>query len=399
MCNLSPNRQRLARGIATPLNPDGVVHIGGEHIYEFFHAVGLRAGYATVGTVIPNPGALPATLMTGIDVNPLKPLLIGGRTSSPFTGSLRYSDAGWRFLYAGTDIATPTATAAQVLALQYTPDGETLYVASGTSPYIQGYLCNNYGVPNLTAHANPGTLPTGAGHCLAVHPAGSHVAIGHTTTPFMSVYPVLSGAFGTKIANPASLPAALVTALEFSPQGTFLATASGTTPFIEVYAFLATPSGGTIGAKCADPGTLPAAGPAGDLGKNIAWSPDGRWLVMGMTSAPYVYMVPFDHATASFGVPVAIHATGAPAASVLCARFSPCGCYVAFGNAAGLFVYLMRTWGTAIPIAYDTAGPAVQVNDIVFSKGGDLIHLALNASPYVATYPMPWSVKDYVQIL
>ena len=40
----------------------------------------------------------------------------------------------------------------------------------------------------------------------SVSVGGSHIAVAHSTTPYISVYP-WTGAFGTKIADPATLPA------------------------------------------------------------------------------------------------------------------------------------------------------------------------------------------------
>jgi hypothetical protein len=41
---------------------------------------------------------------------------------------------------------------------------------------------------------------------VAFSPDGANIAVAHTTTPVISVYPWSSG-FGTKYANPATLPA------------------------------------------------------------------------------------------------------------------------------------------------------------------------------------------------
>ena len=45
---------------------------------------------------------------------------------------------------------------------------------------------------------------------------GSDIAVAHTTSPFISVYPWSSG-FGTKYANPATLPTGFGRSVAFSP--------------------------------------------------------------------------------------------------------------------------------------------------------------------------------------
>ena len=380
--------------------PIGVLQSSESQVFTWFYQSAVKPAYATIPGGYGNPPTLPATLITGLDLhpNPALNLLAGGRTSSPFTQSLRYFDGGPKFYWGKTDPSTPTAAAAQVVALAYHPDGHTLFCASGTSPFIQAFFLDQFGVPNQFTYANPGTLPAGAGQCIAVHPSGSHVVIGHTTTPFMSAYPSNSGVFGPKLSNPATLPAAQVNAAAFSPQGDYLAVGSQTTPFLQVYPFDPFTGFGTI---LSNPGTLPAGGPPGALGKDIAWHPAGTFIAMGMSTSPYLVVYPFNRATGTFGTPTTPFFIGAPAATINCVAWSPCGNYLAAGNSAGLFIYDMSA-GAGLPIAgpltFDSAGPGVQVNDIVWHPSGELIFLALNASPFIMTYPAPRKQKNYIKI-
>ena len=91
------------------------------------------------------------------------------------------------------------------------------------------------------------------------------IAVGHATTPYVSVYPWSSG-FGTKYANPATLPLGFGTApggIKFSPSGADLAVPHQSSPFISVY-----PWSSGFGTKYANPDTLPTG-----AGWGVAFSP------------------------------------------------------------------------------------------------------------------------------
>jgi len=84
-------------------------------------------------------------------------------------------------------------------------------VAHNTSPFISvypwngsGFIINGSGFG--TKYADPGTLPTGNGTGVAFSPSGADIAVAHSTSPFISVYPWSGSGFGTKYANPGTLP-------------------------------------------------------------------------------------------------------------------------------------------------------------------------------------------------
>ena len=87
------------------------------------------------------------------------------------------------------------------------------------------------------------------------------IAVAHSTTPFISVYPWSAG-FGTKYADPGTLPPNTGYGVAFSPSGDTIAVVHGTTPFISVY-----PWSAGFGTKYANPGTLPAS-----TGRGVAFS-------------------------------------------------------------------------------------------------------------------------------
>lgn len=170
---------------------------------------------------------------------------------------------------------------------------------------------------------DPSTLPAGAGQCVAWSPDGMFLAVGHTTTPFITIYQ-RSGTTFTKITNPTSLPADQVNSLSWSPDGQFLACAVNTTPFLAIYQ-----RSGTTFTLLTNPTTLPAGqangikfSPAGDLlavahntspfvsiyarngttftkltdpsllpagnGKSVSWTPDGKYLTVANLNTPFM---------------------------------------------------------------------------------------------------------------
>jgi WD40 repeat protein len=384
--------QHTRRG---PYQPKSVLQSSESQVHAWFYNSSMKAAYATVPTILAAPATLPSTLMTGIDIHPKLNIVSGGRTSSPFSQGVLFWDAGAKFVWQKTDQTAPTAAAAQVAGYAYHPDGHTAFVASGTSPFIQAFGVDVYGVPNANTYANPGTLPAGAAQCIAVHPSGSHVAVGHTTTPFISCYPINSGAFGTKLADPASVPAAQVNAVAWNPTGDFIAVASQTSPYLEIYPF--DPFTG-FGAKLNNPAVLPAGGPAAAKGKGVAWHPSGNYVAIGMTFSPYVSVYAFNRSTGTIGAKTDCAVPGTIGTSVNVIQFSPCGNYLVVGGASGLFFYDFTTWGVSDKISVDGGTTATVVNDLVFHPSGEIVFAALNSSPFISAWAMPRKAKNYAVI-
>lgn len=371
-------------------------HSSENQVWAWYYQSTIRASYATIPASAANPGALPSTLITGIDVHPTKNVISGGRTGSPFGQSLLFYDGGSKFTYGVLNQSTFTTLAAQAVGVSYSPDGQLLCAVSGTTAFLQAVPCDIYGIPSGTV-INPTAL-AGAGQCVSVHPSGSHVIAGHTTTPFMSCLPINSGALGAKITNPVTLPAAQVNGVAWSPVGDFVAGAGQTTPFLQVWPF--DPFTG-FGAIVTAPVSLPAGGPPGALGRGVAWHPSGAYIALAMNSSPFVTVYPFNRsAGGAFGTPISPAGGNIPAATINCVAWSPCGNYLFAGCSASTFLYVYdfsaQTMNTLV--TYDGSNPGQVVNDIVFTKSGDFVILALNASPFIMTYPVPRKAKNYLKL-
>jgi WD40 repeat protein len=164
-------------------------------------------------------------------------------------------------------------------------------VSNSNSPFINAYAWTS-GSGFGTKFANPATLPAGGPQSgtpksIAFSPAGDAVAIAHTTTPFVTVYPWSGSGFGTKFANPATLPVSNGFGVAFSPAGDAIAVINGGSPAITVYPW----SGAGFGTKYANPGTLPTAA------VSLVFSPNGDTLAIADAGSPFIRAYPWNSAT------------------------------------------------------------------------------------------------------
>lgn len=337
--------------------------------------------------------------LSGISVAPAGDIFCGGATATPFTSWMTYGQTPYRPIVGPSNSPlAPTAAVAAVTSTAIAPDGLSVAYTSGTSPFVQLFAVSTKTGTPMTVAPNPGTLPTGAGQCSAWHPTATHLAVGHATSPFLSVYPVNaenSFGFGTKLTNPATLPAAQVNAVAFSPLGDFLTVASQTTPFIQTYLF--DKNAVSVGTIVLDPPTLPAGGPA-QGGKAVAWRPQGDYIAMGMSVSPYLYVVPFDRNTASYSLPLLIGTP--PGAAVTSVQWTPDGEFLLVGTSVSpyLLVYDFGSKTIGSPMGYDFSPPGVAIRDIAVLPSGDQAILATGTTPFVMTQKLPTRVKNYLKL-
>lgn len=379
-----------------------LIESSGSHLYSWLYSPGIKSAYATVPAAAADPSGLPAEAAIGISIHPkLGVVTIGQTTSGALNTCYDIFDVGKNFIWGEANQFAPGTAAASVKGVKYAPDGQAIAFALVTTPFIQVILLDGLGhSTGSNNYNNPVTLPTGAGQCVDVSPSGLHAVVGHTTTPFMSVY-LMGQRTLTKVTNPVTLPAAQVNAVAFSPTGDFIASGCQTTPFIRVWPF-DTVSG--FGTAVTNPGTLPAGGPPGSLGKGICWHPAGTFIAMTMATAPFLVVYPFNRNTGTLGTPTTPFATGAPAATLNCVQWSPCGNYLLAGGTAGTFLYIYDMSAGAglpssAPITFDGSNPGIQVNDITIAPSGEYFILALNTTPFIKQYPMPRKVKNYLKLM
>lgn len=389
-----------------PYQQKGAINSSESHVYSWFYSSAVKPAYATVPTN-GNMLSVSGTAAVGLVMNPRTNTFFSGQTGTPYYLSIQVVDAGTKLRpdFVGTvPIGTSAVFAAALTCLDVTPEGDALFVGSGTTPYLQGISLDPLGFPSTMSGAiwvNPATLPAGAVQCLAVHPSGSHVVVGHTTTPFMSCYPIFptsSKAYGTKLANPTTVPAAQVNAVAWSPTGDFLAVASQTSPYIQVYSF--DPFTGLSSAPITQPATLPVGGPPGAIGKAIAWHPSGNYIAMGMNASPWIYIVAFNRVSGAFGASSTVTLVGGPAATVSSLQFTPDGNYLVVGNNANAFVFdtsaLPTFNGTAL--TWDNGGLGFGINDICVHPNGEYVGLSIPTAPYFYFTYLPRKAKNYMRM-
>lgn len=294
----------------------------------------------------------------------------------------------------GTSYPNPVALpAGTVNQLAVSPSGRFVLIADNSSPFTYIYqLIDTPAGPVLGARAaNPGTLPTGVGRGCAWAPGEDFVAVAHTTSPFVSVYPFFATtlAYGAKITNPGSLPAGNGTSVAFTPLGDAIVVGCATTPFVASYPF----SAGAFGAIHGAPGTTPAGTVTGiDFKPQHAntFSTD-TYIALGMAVSPYIAIYAYT-AAAGFGakstdpssLPAGVAGTGH------CVAFHPSGNFVAIATQTNPYVQVWPVssagvFGTIVP---DPATPPAGAgNGLAWTPDGDFLVVAHGTSPFNSWYP------------
>lgn len=139
-----------------------------------------------------------------------------------------------------------------------------------------------YGVPQLpwaspNQLASPVTLPAGQGNAAAWSPNGEFLVVGHTTTPYITIYQ-RNGATLTKLTDPAKSPGSQVLGVAWSSDGTQLAVSCLSSPFLLIYQR----NGVTFTANL----NLNTNFTAAIIG--VAWSPNSEYLAVCSSQSPYI---------------------------------------------------------------------------------------------------------------
>ena len=222
---------------------------------------------------------------------------------------------------------------------------------------------------DLTTTPAPATLPTGQGNAAAYSPDGTRLAIGHATTPFLTVYS-RSGVTLTKLADPATLPASAVLDAAWSPDGTYLAVAHATTPFLSVYKW----NGSTL-TKLSNPAVLPAGACSG-----VSWNNDGSILAVGGSN---VSLVVYSRAGDVFTKLTV--ATGTNNCAKV--RFNPTGTMLVCVSAQSPYLVTYSVSGTTLTYLGNPAVlPAISPNNAAWSPDGAYLTLGGGDAPFVETY-------------
>jgi hypothetical protein len=205
---------------------------------------------------------------------------VAGVTSiNAASGALTLKTVGNQSLLGSGNIATlevgDTLTTTRTLSSpDYLPcDGGTYLQSSYAALFAElGLISNSFPGTKL---ANPTTLPTGTGRSVSFSSDASYLAVGHSTSPFITVYS-RSGSTLTKLANPSTLPANNVYGVAFDASASYLAVASETSPRLSVYSR----SGSTL-TKLTDPPSQP-----GSICHGVSFSSAGDYLAVAISGSP-----------------------------------------------------------------------------------------------------------------
>jgi Tol biopolymer transport system component len=177
-----------------------------------------------------------------------------------------------------------------------------------------------------------------------------------------------------KISDPATLPAGNGYAVAWSPDGRYQVVGHVTTPFMTIYDWT---SG--VPVKIANPATLPA-----DYVTGAAWSPDGRYLAVAFsTASPFVHI--YDWNT---GVPVKIaNPATLPTGAGVGVGWSPDGRYLAVTHQVSPFVTIY-SWATGSPVKITdpVTLPANVGRGAAWSPDGRYLAISHTTTPFITIY-------------
>ena len=248
-----------------------------------------------------------------------------------------------------------------------------LAVGHATTPFITIY---NQEIDTFTKLADPATLPSGTPIGVAFSSDDTYMVAAHVTSPFITIYK-RSGDTFTKLADPATLPASTGFCVAFSSDDTYMAVGHATTPFITIYKR----SGDTF-TKLADPATLPPYQPSAADG--LSFSSDGTYLAAGHGLAPYITI--YKRAGDTF-TKLANPAT-LPASDGNGVDFSSDGTYLAVAHGGGDFLTIYKRSGdTFTKLAAPAVLPPSTGDSVAFSSDGTYLAVGhATNSPFIIIY-------------
>ena len=188
----------------------------------------------------------------------------------------------------------------------------------------------------------------------------STLAVAHSTTPFLTVYPFndVTG-FGTKYSNPATLPPGNGYGVTFSSDGSTIALANHQYPGLNVYPW--SPSTG-FGTKYTQT--------YNEFAYGVAFNPDKTAIVVTSQSSPYINAWPWS---SGFGTKYSNPATLLTGTG-LSVNFNPAGTVLAVGHDTSPFISAYA-WSSGFGSKYSNPAtiPIYGVTSLDFNSTGDAI--------------------------
>lgn len=179
-------------------------------------------------------------------------------------------------------IENPASLPSDPFKTAWSPNGEFLSINYLTAPGVALYQRTGSSFNLLT---EPASIPSSAERGSSFSNDGQFLALGTTNAVEKMVIYQRDGIEFTKLTTPASLGIGSTFDIAFSPTTEFLAIVSGGSgldrrPYLRIYQ-----RDGTTFTKIADPASLPEAT---ENTRNVAWSPDGRYLAIATELSPFL---------------------------------------------------------------------------------------------------------------
>ncbi|WP_339182896.1 WD40 repeat domain-containing protein [Paenibacillus sp. FSL R5-0701] len=266
----------------------------------------------------------------------------------------------------GASIPTLTGRAHST---KYSSDGVYLAVGHTVTPFITVYKISG---GTYTKLASPTVLPSGAGYGVAWSSDGVYLAVVHANSPFLTIYK-RSGDVFTKLANPSTLPASTAYGVAWSSDGVYLAVVHANSPFLTIYKR----SGDTF-TKLANPATLPS----GD-GRGVSFSSDGLYLAVGQVTSPFVTIYKRSGDTfTKLSDPSIL-----PLAVAVSVAWSPNGNQLAAAyNAAGGLIIYKRSGDTFTKLDDPSSLPSGNGTFVAYSRDGNYLGVSNATGAYITLY-------------
>jgi hypothetical protein len=216
-------------------------------VYAWNSSTGFGSKYA-------NPATLPIAApndFQGVTFNSAGNAIATSFYSTPYLYVYSWSSSGFGTKF--SDPASPViASGNNSGGLAFNGTDTVVASCAGVSPYIVTYNWSNstgFG----SKFSAPATSPTGAGQAVNFNKSTEAIVVGHSVSPFISVYPWSSG-FGSKYSNPATLPNTAPNGVTSSSSGAIAGVSwdnSGTGKSFAIY-----PWGAGFGTKFSDPASF-----------------------------------------------------------------------------------------------------------------------------------------------
>lgn len=303
---------------------------------------------------------------------------------SPFIHVYPWSDStGF-----GAKVTDPGTLPTSGRGIAFSPSGKDIISGNSASPFILAYPFSSAGFG--TKYSNPGTLPVASSgfssNTFSFSADGNNIAMTTTTTtPFIQVYPWVSGTgFGTKYSNPSTLPVTGTAGVTFSPNNNYIAIGStGTTPYVQAYPWV---NGTGFGTKYSNPSTLAGGGIYN--GKSPSFSPASDTIISSSGNSPFIYAYPFS--SSGWGTKYTNPTSLPSVTSSNGCIFSNDGSSITVSNGGATPGAVTYNWSSGFGTKYTVSavgaggslGPSFQYNST-----STVIFAALGQSPGIYAYP------------